>query len=294
MYSLIRYIEHFTFIIFSIFDYYIIRIIAGKLNLLYIPPYFKIPYSSLHYLDKDITHKTKPIIPKNIFLCYKDKNIPQSIIDNIHDMNPTWKIELYGNNECAKFILKYYGKILYDLFENIKDGPIKSDLFRICILYHYGGVYTDIDNIIMKPLDEIIIPGTTFGVGLSYNQNNVNPAFLFSTKNNKILSQCIELYKNIIINYPYSYWGYSIVYNMTFILKNYIDLENKSRVIDLYKYNQKIQFYKEEYDYNIYQLFKCALNPQHNLLKYVYLFDNNNNKIIALHNEIYNSSTHSF
>jgi hypothetical protein len=231
-------------------------------------------------------------IHKNLFLCYKNKNIPLSIIKDLKDKNPGWKIKLYDDKECADFIFTNYGELMYNLFKSIKDGPIKADLFRICILHYYGGVYSDIDNIILKPLDEIIQKGCTFGVGASFMPGIVNPAFFYSTKNNKILYECIELYKNIISQDPYSYWGYSIVYNMAFILNQYLEIKNKSSIIDLPYYNQIIQFYKEDYSYTAFEFIKCAFNPEYNLLRYVYLFNDKDEKIIALHNPEYNN--HSF
>ena len=50
----------------------------------------------------------------------------------------------------------YKAKCIQNMFDSIKDGPIKADIFRICILAKYGGVYSDIDNIILEPLDNII------------------------------------------------------------------------------------------------------------------------------------------
>lgn len=99
---------------------------------------------------------------------------------------------------CYNFIKSNYNNNLAQLFLSIKDGPIKADLFRICILYKTGGVYTDIDNIILEPLDSIINKECTFGVGASYLPNLLNPAFMFSTKENPILLECINLYENLI------------------------------------------------------------------------------------------------
>jgi hypothetical protein len=281
--------NHFTFILYLVLDNYFIRTLLYYLNLLYNPPY----YSHSSYLKQDITEWSHAKIPKNLFLCYKHKNIPSSIIKDLKELNPDWQIKLYDDTESADFIHNHYGVIMYNLFESIKDGPIKADLFRICILHYYGGVYSDIDNIILKPLDEIIQKGCSFGVGASFVPGIVNPAFLYSTKNNKILYECIELYKNVISRDPYSYWGYSIVYNMAFILNQYLEIKNTSSIIELPCYNQKIQFYKEDYSYTAFEFIKCAFNPKYNLLRYVYLFDDNTDKkIITLHNPEYNN--HSF
>lgn len=284
-----KYINHFFFVFKQSFIDPLINPLLYTLNLLYIPSYFK----SIN-LEQRLSINNINIIPKNFFLCYKTKNIPSNILTDIARLNPGWSIELYDDLMCGKFILEHFDKVLAELFSNIKDGPIKADLFRICILYIKGGVYTDIDNIFLQPLDTILAEGVTLATGSSYVPHSLNPAFLASVKGNPILLQCIETYKNIIINLPYSYWDYSIVNCMTYVLQNYIDIENKSEVIDLPHCNQRIQLFSERMSYTYRELFQCMFDPSYNLLKYFYLLDDKGEKIIKLHSDIYDSELHCF
>ena len=72
-------------------------------------------------------------IPKDIYVCYKDKNIPDSVIKNIKDKNPGWTVHFYDDNECYQYILENHGDKLAKLFKSIPDGPIRADLWRVCI-----------------------------------------------------------------------------------------------------------------------------------------------------------------
>jgi hypothetical protein len=285
-YSFYKYINHFLYTINDVFFTTIINSILYYFNMLFIPNYYN---NSTSY---DIVNQEITFIPRNLFLCYKNKNIPSNIIDNIKKLNPTWNIYFYDDNECSEF-LHNFDTVMGELFDSIKDGPIKADIFRICILAKYGGVYSDIDNIILVPLDSIISNDVTFGVGASYMKDQLNPAFIISTKKNKILLNCITLYKDIISKTKYSYWGYSIVYCMSFILKSHIKIENKTQIYNLPNSNQIIQLFKEDKDYSIDELCSCMFNPSNNILKYYYLYYNNN-KIITLHNSIYDSDKHKF
>ena len=76
-------------------------------------------------------------IPKKIYLSYKTKDIPKYIIPNIKKIYPDYEIELYDDKDCIKFLKKNYGQLYVDIFNFLKDGPIKADFWRLCILYKY-------------------------------------------------------------------------------------------------------------------------------------------------------------
>ena len=227
-----RYIEHFLFNTKQYFDikFPINLHILNYFNLLFEPKYFKV--KQIKY-DINLKNNDKKEIPKNIFLCYKNKNIPNTIIEDIQNLNKDWNITFYDDEECGNFIKKYYDDELYNLFLKIKDGPIRADLFRICILNKYGGVYTDIDNKFKYPLEDILENNATFVIGGSYIPGQLNPAFIASTPKNPILENTIDLYKNIISKEKYSYWNYSIVYALTYTLNQHIEIINESKFIKL-------------------------------------------------------------
>ena len=281
-----RHLEHFTFVFYQTFLNRFVDYFASMFNLLYTTKYFTTQYRKTNLS----TTETK--IPKQLFLCYKHKRIPSKIIYALQQHNPHYKITLFDDKECSEFIHKKFGKSLGDVFDNIKDGPIKADLFRVCILYENGGVYSDIDNTITRPIDDIIQPGVTFGIGASHQPNQLNPAFLFTTKKNPLLLEFIECYNNVICKIPYAYWDYSIVYVSSYVLQSYMRIENKSQTIQVY--NQSIQLFKEEFEYSLLDVWCFMINPNHNLLKYVYLYNHKNEPIIQLHSELYDSGNHSF
>jgi mannosyltransferase OCH1-like enzyme len=171
-------------------------------------------------------------IPKVIYLSYKTKNIPDYIIPNIKKIYPDYEIKLYDDNDCRKFLLDNYGKLYVDIFDFLKDGPIKADFWRICVLYKYGGIYFDLDLEHLKNLNEIIDNDTDFVTIQThcrftcYKRNDLNPAIIITKKNNKILKQCIDRYIEKYNNKDkYDYWDYSIVVNMTKILNNTISIK---------------------------------------------------------------------
>ena len=231
---------------------------------------------------------TKPIlnkIPKTIYLCYKTKNIPKYIIPNWQKLNPDYTVKLYDNNDCIKFLQDEYGDELVDIFNYLKDGPIKADLWRVCILYKYGGIYCDIDMEPLVPFIDYMKDDIDFLTCISMTKNELNPHIIMSIPNNIILKLCIdkyiEKYRNKI---PYEYWEYSIVYIMADCIndnynKNYNNNNNNNKNIIKYiynflfgkkkthlnnegiytLYNMKCQFIKEIYAKNLFDIY-CMYN----------------------------------
>ena len=129
--------------------YFIIGIgIICLLSLIYL-------YKYLIIRDNNDINTSK--IPKVIYQTYKDKNVPTIVKERWLKLNPDYEYYLYDDDDCYKFLLKYYTKEYADFFKyKIKDGPIKSDFWRVCILYQFGGIYADIDIVPHVPIKDFV------------------------------------------------------------------------------------------------------------------------------------------
>ena len=181
--------------------------------------YYYSNYNSNYYYyfkNENIENfEINPEIPKVIYLSYKNKNIPDYIINNWKKLYPDYEVKLYDNNDCIEFLKNNFGNEgdkYVDIFNYIKDGPIKADFWRVCVLYKNGGIYSDIDVEPLVNVNEIIDKDTSFFTSTSFNKDSLNPHFIVSPKEHIVLKKCIdkylEMYKNKI---EYSYWGWSIV-----------------------------------------------------------------------------------
>ena len=108
-------------------------------------------------------------IPKIIHQTWKTTQLPENFkkwSDTIKQMHPEWEWKLWTDEDNREFIRQNYNWFLpvYDSYDvNIK----RVDAVRYFLLYHFGGVYLDMDVITLKPLDELLLhDGPVFGYQL--------------------------------------------------------------------------------------------------------------------------------
>ena len=187
------------------------------------------------------------MIPKVIYMCHK--NLDKIIIysKNWEILNPEYEIKLYDDELCKKFLLDEYSQLHLDIFNFLKDGPIKADFWRVCILNKYGGVYIDADIEPLVPLNKFIEDDDDFVTCISSNFNNnklsfqLNPHFILCDKNNIILEETISKYiKYYNDKIHYTYWGWSICNLLT--IEGIV--EQKSQII--YMNDKKFKFLCEQ------------------------------------------------
>ena len=187
------------------------------------------------------------MIPKIIYMCHKNLDKIEIYSKNWKKLNPEYEIILYDDELCKKFLLDEYSQLHLDIFDFLKDGPIKADFWRICILNKYGGLYVDADINPLIPLNKYIENDDDFVTCISYNFNKnylnwqLNPHFILSDKNNIILQNSIDRYIEYYNNkIAYDYWDWSICK----LLRIEGITEKKSHV--LYKNGKKIKFLYEQ------------------------------------------------
>jgi len=159
-------------------------------------------------LGKDFVDNTNPlsisinIIPKHIVLFYNElKLVPNKVFDKWRVMAPGYKIIFFSFKDAAYFLEKCFNKDYKNYFNKTTYAAYKSDFFRICFLYKYGGIYSDIDNDPLININEFYNPynNVKFMTALSLNNNSFAQALIISTRENPCLKVGLDEYINIYI-----------------------------------------------------------------------------------------------
>jgi mannosyltransferase OCH1-like enzyme len=161
-------------------------------------------------------------IPKIIYICHENIKCLSTTYTFWKRLNPGYKIKLFNDAMCEQFLLDQFSELHYSIFKFIPDGPIKSDFWRLCILYKYGGIYVDADIHPLVPLDKYLMRSCDFVTCITTSNGNFNPHFIAARKNDDILKKCIDEYIQFYIhrNQSYAYWDWSIVHMFNKFLTN--------------------------------------------------------------------------
>ena len=221
-----------------------------------------------------IVHKTGP---------FKDINSLPDSIKNIFEKNKKLNdnyIFKYYNDYDVKKIIKDFDIEVYNAYNIIVPNAYKIDLFRLVILYIYGGVYSDLSQEFLIPLSKII----------NHNESkliiceNIEFCFIASYPKNEILKYIIRYQVNNIKNRNYGESKTDITGPLACrkALNLYLNnnLKNEIKLGKFYKYNIDVPF-KIRYMDNIF--IKIIDSVYKRKRDKMYIVDKHNNKIIKMY-----------
>lgn len=87
------------------------------------------------------------VVPKRIWQTWHTKELPPKMAATAQKMihaHPDFHYVFMDDNECALFIDSNFAGNVSHAFQDLIPGAFKADLWRLCVLYKYGGVYLDI------------------------------------------------------------------------------------------------------------------------------------------------------
>ncbi len=143
------------------------------------------------------------MIPKNIFQTWISLDfhpLIQERINKTKELNPDYNHIIYTDEDIEKFMIENYSGLILDCFNRLNIPASKIDLWRLLILYKYGGVYLDIDSSINNPLSSVISDEDTAIITAESNPNTYVQWALIFDKNHPILKRTISLIINNIVN----------------------------------------------------------------------------------------------
>lgn len=70
--------------------------------------------------------------------------------------NPNFELKYYSDKDCETFLKKNFDDEVVKAYNKLKPGSYKADLFRYCILYKNGGIWSDLTDDFLVPIEEII------------------------------------------------------------------------------------------------------------------------------------------
>ena len=218
-----------------------------------------------------VIHKTGPQL--------KEQLSPEleSIFNKILLQNPEYNLKYYDNSDCYKLIKNNFEPEVLWAYNTLIPTAYKADLFRYALLYLYGGIYSDLSQEFLVPLNTIIdfnkdiLILTEDFIHSGYDYPGIQISFIcaipklpiFKNGINTIIKNCKNLYYGntpLDITGPYLFKHVLNTINLNYIIKLYqsnnylINKNNKYMIKTKSKNHQNILY--NEYNSPYYLLWK--------------------------------------
>lgn len=143
-------------------------------------------------------------IPKIIMQTWKTKDVPdhwKASQRGIKRHMPDWKYVLMTDEDNREFIKTYFPDFL-ETYDGFEYGIMRADAIRYAFMYVSGGIYMDLDIMLIKPIDELFYEDKDVYLAPSGNYSSYyTNAFMASKPNVKMWLSCMQEMKK-----PYEIW----------------------------------------------------------------------------------------
>ena len=132
-------------------------------------------------------------IEKNIFQFSPTRALSpkrMEIVLKMKSKNPLYTYSLYTLQEMDDFVrTQFFGNVsrYYDRLETVE---AKVQCWKYLVLYHYGGVFLEMDHVLQKPIDHLIREGDS--AILLKEEENLTESILLFEKGHPLLKKKIE------------------------------------------------------------------------------------------------------
>jgi hypothetical protein len=175
------------------------------------------------------------MIPKIIHQTWSDDPLPQ-ILKYIRDENikllkdKGYEFILWTDEMILKLINDNYPNF-YKIYNSTKTGVQRGDIARLMIVYHYGGIYIDLDILLLKDIDSIVdFSKDRFNISLEPLEQTkmlykidkyICNAFFASNKNNRFLHKLLFTIPKIIDERGYNVFNIFDAFGGGYIYNTY-------------------------------------------------------------------------
>jgi mannosyltransferase OCH1-like enzyme len=119
----------------------------------------ELPLSSCNYIYTDVPLRQHKI-PNVVYQTWTGKHFGRSharYLAEFRRRNSDFSFKFFDDSDIDAYMHQYYGdEPIYQVYKSARLGPLKTDIWRYCILCERGGVYCDIDKFIDVPIGSLI------------------------------------------------------------------------------------------------------------------------------------------
>lgn len=160
----------------------------------------------------------------------------------------------FNDQMCHTFIKNNYDSKVLIAYESLIPTAYKADLWRFCVLYKYGGIYSDLSQEVLKSYninidncDMLLVKDRN----ICYSNDNIQISFMATIPKNNFFKYVIDNLTKDILNRRKGicsldvtgpvyigrlYKQYFNLRNISYGIHNYYGLDNKQYKINIFSY----------------------------------------------------------
>jgi hypothetical protein len=168
---------------------------------------------------------------------------------NIKKFKGTFQYKCWNLDESIEFTKQHYPFLVCIFDVQTKFNIIKCDFFRYLLLYHYGGLYTDIDFLCIKSLDEFVHCILSSKLE-TVNKISERPKIVLTEEWYDSMNMTQTIHNGILFseNSKHPFWINLILDIYENLITKRMRIESESDVYELSGPKKLYQFYKQHVD----------------------------------------------
>jgi mannosyltransferase OCH1-like enzyme len=150
-----------------------------------------------------LVKETGSKIPKIIHQSYISNNVKKNMYNAINRwrlMNMNYEYKYWTDEECYEMVCSF-GEDVAEAYNMLYMGAAKSILFRLCVLYKYGGVWIDVSTDCKNSIDKILSNHDFIMVADKDQNYGIYQKFICTEMNNPIIKHILHFTVNRVLNH---------------------------------------------------------------------------------------------
>lgn len=147
------------------------------------------------HIDPQIKEHRRHRIPANLFMSFYTSQVRGPFyraVANSVSKHPNYTFRFYDDVACRRMIAEHLEPEVLAAYDALVPGAYKCDLWRLCVLYLYGGVYMDMRYGACVNVDTLLDEDTDYFVVNDVQVGHVHNALMACVPKHPIMRRYID------------------------------------------------------------------------------------------------------
>ena len=111
--------------------------------------------------------------------------------------NPEYIMHYFGRNQSIDFVSSFYPQYLSD-YLSVNTGAFRADIFRLLVLYSFGGIYNDLGHMFVRSISDVITSTDEFVSVKEINNWGIYQSFMAAYPRHPLIKAMIDYVMDMV------------------------------------------------------------------------------------------------